>query len=70
MTAVPPGAREAGPRMLLPSHFRAALGHVPATATWYEDIEEALSVPGRSGCGLARGRFRAGQRRRGIVRPG
>jgi len=46
MTPDPAGLpAEARARLLLPSHFKAALDHVPATVTWYEDIEEALSLP-------------------------
>ena len=71
MTARPAGLpEEVGPRMLLPSHFRAALDHVPATATWYEDIEEALSVPGDQEAVWLAGVFVPGNAAAGLFVPG
>ena len=61
---------EAGPRLLLPSHFRAALGHVPATAGWYEVIEEALALPGDQDAVWLAGVFVPGNHAAGLFVPG
>jgi phosphoglycerate dehydrogenase-like enzyme len=71
MTARPAGLpRKAGPRMLLPSHFRAALDHVTANATWYEDVEEALSGPVDQEAVWLAGVFVPGNAAAGLFVPG
>jgi len=70
MTAPGGLPEEPEPRMLLPSHFRAALGHVPATATWYEDIEETLSGPVDQDAVWIAGVFVPGNAAAGLFVPG
>ena len=57
-------------RILLPDHFRAALGDVPASATWYDDVEETLAWPGEQDAVWLAGKFVPGNLGAGLFVPG